>query len=98
MTTTCHKYVNGHHVTDDHGILTIPCLAGEDVSREPGTICVMVIDGEICDARSEQPMEVVDGRPLMGWDQLDGDCYDVSLPGCPAVAVPKGLIDALLGS
>ena len=73
----------------------IPCLARHDNSRKPGTLCVEIIDRQICDARYGEPLTFAPGTAMRGWGDLDGPAYDVSLPhGAVIASVNAATLDA----
>ena len=87
-------------ILDKHfdGIRDIPCLAGADVTRSPGTLVATISDGQWCDARSGSPLTIIGSTEcgLMGWGDLDGPAYDVRAQGCAwHVSVPASLIEGM---
>ncbi len=75
------------------------CLAGEDVTRTPGTLLVAVEDGVLIDPSLEfdAPLQTGPGGDLVGWGPLNGPSYIVKPEGCGwFVNVPRPAWDALL--
>lgn len=82
-------------------VIEVPCLAGEDVCREPGSILVEVIDGQLRHARTGDELAVIPDGPIMGWGSLSTEAsylvrYAEQCAGAGAgVNVPASVVEHL---
>ena len=79
-------------VTCEDNVYTLPALCGADVLREPGTVAIEVVDGQLRDPQTGEEIELetnteADGL-ILGWGQdLDGpgaihvvESQDIDIP------------------
>lgn len=91
-----HSTIASHKITSERDYITgatritMPCLAGEDVSRGIGEITLMVRPGGAITDANDQPITIEPGETLRGWGTLDGPSYQVG-----HVNVPCEIIDHL---
>ena len=77
-------------------VTTIRVLTGDDVSREFGTLTVIVEGDRILWASTGQEIRILRETELIGWGDLSGPAYDVRSDGCAwSVSVPKYVWDGL---
>jgi hypothetical protein len=80
----------GLYVSQDEDVYTLPCLAGENPNRIPGTLLVTIEGGKLVSARTGEALSIATAHMLMGWDKLDGPAVFVG-----GVSVPMPVIDHL---
>ncbi|HUS40482.1 MAG TPA: hypothetical protein VMX74_13600 [Pirellulales bacterium] len=80
------------HVRSHGNVIEVPCLAGADVCRRIGTICVEIVDGRLHSASWGDLLEIIEpGDDMMGWGDLDGPGVNIS-GGAWYVTVPASVI------
>lgn len=95
--TTLAEYVVGADlvVRIDEGVFTLPSLAGEDVHRRPGEVCVTIDGGRLHDAKTGNALCLTAPHTLLGWGSLNGPAVSVGPAGGPTVSVPVCVIEHL---
>jgi len=77
-------------------VTTIRILTGHGVSREFGTLTVIVEGDRVLWASTGQEIRILREAELIGWGDLSGPAYDVQPYGCAwSVSVPKSVWDGL---